>query len=101
LTSFCAAGDWAWRAGYSYGEQPIAASEVLFNILAPGVIEQHLTFGFSKLVKGTQEISLAITRALSKSVTGPNPLEVPGLQSIELKMDQWDFELSWSFGIRK
>jgi long-chain fatty acid transport protein len=92
---------WTWRAGYSYGEQPIPESEVLFNILAPGVVEQHLTFGFSKLVKGTQEISLAITRALSKSVTGPNPLEVPGLQSIELKMDQWDFELSWSFGIRK
>jgi long-chain fatty acid transport protein len=92
---------WTWRAGYSYGQQPIPDREVLFNILAPGVIEQHVTFGFSKLVKGTQEISLAITRAFSKSVTGANPLEVPGLQSIELKMDQWDFELCWSFGIKK
>lgn len=96
-----AGAGWTWRAGYSHGGQPIPASEVLFNILAPGVIEQHLTLGFSKLVKGTQEISLALTRAFSKSVTGPNPLEVPGLQSIELKMDQWDFELCWSFGIRK
>jgi len=92
---------WTWRTGYSYGSQPIPDSEVLFNILAPGVIEQHLTVGFSKLVKGSQEVSLAITRAFSKKVTGPNPLEVPGLQSIELKMDQWDFELSWSFGIKK
>jgi len=65
---------WTWRAGYSYGEQPIPESEVLFNLLAPGVVEQHLTFGFSKLVKGSQEISIAITRALSKSVAGPNPL---------------------------
>jgi hypothetical protein len=24
-----------------------------------------------------------------------------GLQSIGLEMDQWDFELGWSFGIRK
>ena len=40
-------------------------------------------------------------RAFSKQVTGPNPLEVPGLQAIELKMDQWDFELSWSFSISK
>lgn len=92
---------WAWRAGYSYGKQPIPTSEVLFNILAPGVMEQHLTFGFSKLVKDKQEISLAITRAFSKRVTGPNPLEVPGLQSIRLQMDQWDFELCWSFGIKK
>jgi len=92
---------WTWRAGYSYGSQPIPDKEVLFNILAPGVIEQHLTLGFSKLLKGTQELSLAVTRAFSKKVKGPNPLEVPGLQSIELKMDQWDLELSWSFGIKK
>jgi long-chain fatty acid transport protein len=92
---------WTWRAGYSYGKQPIPASEVLFNILAPGVMEQHLTFGFTKLVKDTQAFSLALTRAFSKKVTGPNPLEVPGLQSIQLQMNQWDFELGWSFGIKK
>lgn len=95
------AGDWTWRAGYSYGRQPIRSSEVLFNILAPGVMEQHVTLGFSKLIGATQEISLAIMRAFPHGVSGGNPLEVPGLQSIELKMDQWDFELSWSFGIRK
>ncbi len=71
------------------------------GFLAPGVTEQHLTFGLSKLLKGTQEISLAITRAFSKKVTGSNPLEVPGRQSIQLQMNQWDFELCWSFGIRK
>ena len=92
---------WTWRAGYSYSSQPIPESEVLFNILAPGVEQQHLTFGFSKLIKGTQEISLALMRAFSTAVKGPNPLEVPGLQTIELKMDQWDIELSWSFGIKK
>jgi len=92
---------WTWRAGYSYGKQPIPQSEVLFNILAPGVMEQHLSAGFSKAIKATQEVSLAVTRAFSKKVTGPNPLEVPGLQSIGLEMDQWDFELGWSFGISK
>ena len=96
-----AAGGWTWRAGYSYGRQPIRRSEVLFNLLAPGVVEQHVTVGFSKLIRATQEISLAIMRAFPHSVSGANPLEVPGLQSIELKMDQWDFELSWSFRIRK
>jgi long-chain fatty acid transport protein len=91
-------GGWTWRAGYSYGEQPIPESEVLFNILAPGLIEQHVTAGFSKAF-GSQEISFSVMRALSNNVMGPNPLEVPDLQTIDLEMDQWEFEISWAFGI--
>lgn len=86
------------RAGYAYAKQPIPESEVLFNILAPGVIEQHVTVGGSANVGATTKLNLAIVRALSKSVTGPNPLEVPGKQTIELKMDQWVFDLGLSFG---
>jgi long-chain fatty acid transport protein len=93
-------GGWTWRAGYSYGEQPVPPSEVLFNILAPGVIEQHLTFGFSKAF-GTQEISFAVMRAFSNSVRGANPLEAPNQQTIDLEMDQWEFEIGWGFGINR
>jgi hypothetical protein len=46
-------------------------------------------------------MSLAVMRAFPHRVTGPNPLAVPGLQSIQLRMDQWDFQVCWSFGIRK
>jgi long-chain fatty acid transport protein len=93
-------GGWTWRAGYSYGEQPVPTSEVLFNILAPGVIEQHLTAGFSKAF-GTQEISFSVMRAFSNNVLGANPLEVPGQQTIDLEMDQWEFEIGWGFGIMR
>lgn len=86
------------RAGYAYAKQPIPESEVLFNILAPGTIEQHVTLGASAKVGGKSTLHLAVVRALSKSVTGPNPLEVPGRQTIELKMDQWLFDLGVSFG---
>jgi long-chain fatty acid transport protein len=86
------------RAGYAYAKQPIPESEVLFNILAPGVIEQHITAGVSAKVGEKSKVHLAIVRALSKSVTGPNPLEAPGQQTIELKMDQWVFDLGLSFG---
>ena len=89
---------WTWRAGYSYGEQPIPTSEMLFNILAPGVVEQHLTAGFSKAF-GTQEVSFAVMRAFDKKINGPNTLEAPNQQTIELQMDQWEFEISWAFGI--
>jgi long-chain fatty acid transport protein len=85
-----------WRAGYAYGQQPIPSSEVLFNILAPGVIEQHATFGFSKAVGDGKNLDFALTRAFNKNVSGPNPLEVPGLQTITLGMDQWVFTVGYA-----
>ena len=86
------------RAGYAYARQPIPDSEVLFNILAPGVVEQHATLGFSVKTGGTSTFHGSIVRAFEKSVTGANPLEVPGRQSITLKMDQWLFDFGLSFG---
>ncbi len=85
------------RLGFSHGEQPIPGTETMFNILAPGVIEQHITFGFSRELCGQKELSFAVTHALSSTVTGTNPMEVPDQQEIELKMHQWDFEIGFSF----
>jgi long-chain fatty acid transport protein len=89
--------DWTWRAGYSKGNQPIPSSEVLFNILAPGVIEQHVTVGFTKATADNQDLNFALTRALSHSVTGPNSLDPT--ENIELKMDQWQIAVgyAWKF----
>jgi long-chain fatty acid transport protein len=89
--------DWTWRAGYSKGNQPIPGSEVMFNILAPGVIEQHVTVGFTAATGKDQDLNFALTRALEHSVSGPNPLEAPGQQTIELKMDQWQIALGYSW----
>jgi long-chain fatty acid transport protein len=85
-----------WRVGYSQGSQPIDSSQVLFNILAPGVIEKHITAGFTAAVADNQDFNFALTRALSHSVTGANPLEVPGQQTIELKMDQWVIAIGYA-----
>jgi long-chain fatty acid transport protein len=90
--------DWTWRAGYSIGDQPIPSSEVLFNILAPGVIKQHATVGVTKTM-GNSELKFALMHAFSHSVEGPNPLEAPGQQTIKLKMNQWEFSVgyAWKF----
>ncbi|MEO8055922.1 MAG: outer membrane protein transport protein [Acidobacteriota bacterium] len=95
---YAASPNFTVRAGYAYAKQPIPETEVLFNILAPGTIEQHITLGASANVGAKTKLNFAVVRALSKSVTGPNPLEVPGKQTIELKMDQWVFDLGLSFG---
>ena len=91
--------DWTWRAGYSIGDQPIPSSEVLFNILAPGVVKQHVTAGVTKAIGSNQELKLALVYALSNDVTGANPLEAPGQQRIKIKMDQWEFSVgyAWKF----
>jgi long-chain fatty acid transport protein len=85
------------RAGYSYGEQPIPQSEVLFNILAPGVVEQHVTFGLSKTLIPLLDVHFALMYAFSNSVQGPNALEAPGQQQIELTMKQVEAEVGVSF----
>lgn len=87
---------WTLRGGYSTADQPVQESEVLFNILAPGVIEEHMTAGFSRAT-GAGSFHFALTYALENSISGPNPLEAPGAQQIELTMDEWEAEFSWSY----
>jgi len=90
---------WTWRAGFSKADQPIPSSEVLFNILAPGVVQDHITLGFSRAMeRAPGRFSVAFMYAPAKSVRGPNPLEAPGAQQIELKMHEYELEFGYSFG---
>jgi long-chain fatty acid transport protein len=87
--------DWIWRGGFSYGEQPIPDSEVLFNILAPGVIEYHATLGVTKKMGKNHEMDFTVMRAFPEEIKGPNPLDPQ--QTIKLKMDQWEFSLGYTY----
>ena len=87
---------WTWRVGYSKGDQPIPDSETLFNILAPAVIEQHITFGFTRQMGKDNELNFAAMHAIENDVNGTNAFSSPGPQSIKLEMQQWEVELSWA-----
>ena len=93
------ASDWTLMAGFSHNENPIQSTEVLFNILAPGVVESHFTFGVTKKLENGKEINFGLTYALSSSVEGANPLEAPNQQMIELTMSQIQFEIGYAFGL--
>lgn len=88
-------------AGYSYNDNPIKESEVLFNILAPAVIQNHITAGVTRKISEDSDLTLAFMYALNNSVKGANPLEAPGQQSIEIAMRQWQFEVGYSFCLIK
>ena len=90
-----ASPDWILRAGYSHGKQPIPESEVVFNILAPAVIEDHVTLGFTFAASKTSELSFSFMHALENSVTGKNPLNPS--QEVTLEMTQNEAEVSWAW----
>lgn len=85
--------DTTYRLGLSYGRQPIPSSEMLFNILAPGVQEWHFTGGFSKRI-GNGEWSFALVYSPNKSISGANANDPS--QRISLEMRQLEFELGYS-----
>lgn len=60
------------RAGYGHNDNPIRAQDVTINILAPGVIEDRVTLGFTYKTKSGGELSMYYMRAFENSVTGPS-----------------------------
>ena len=67
---------WTGRAGFNYGESPIGntANDISFNIIAPGVVEKHLTLGLTYKTSGGGELTLAYMHAFSNTVTGPSAI---------------------------
>ena len=93
-SGFCG---WDLMAGYSIGQNPISEENVMFNILAPGLIQNQITFGFSRDIAKNHEISVAFMYAFENSVIGLNPLEMPNQQTIEIGMKQWQVEVGYAF----
>ena len=83
------------RAGYSYGKQPIPETEMLFNIVAPAVTENHITAGFTKMFGNDNELNFSFMYAPTGSVEGRNAFDPA--QTIKLEMSQLEFEIGFSF----
>lgn len=86
--------EWTFRVGYSVTNQPIEPSEVIFNILAPGVIEKHITAGFTKQMADDAEITMSFMYGNGEEVSGPNPLDP--YQNISIDMNQYQLGFTYS-----
>lgn len=93
-TKWQGSNNMTYRAGYSYTIQPVNEADILFNILAPGVMEHHFTFGFTKRRANDSEFTVALMYAPTSSVTAPNAFDPT--QTIEISMSQW--EIAFSYG---
>jgi long-chain fatty acid transport protein len=88
------------RAGYNRSDNPIQARDVTFNILAPGVVEDHLTLGFTYGLSRSSEITMAYMHAFENSVSGTasNPyFAVGGTETITLSEDSLGIAWGWKF----
>jgi len=61
------------RGGFSHGRQPIPSTETRFNVLAPGVIESHVTLGATWTLANKSELTVGYMHGFNKSVTGTGP----------------------------
>ena len=89
--------DWTFRVGYSFADhQPIPKDQMTFNILAPGVMEEHYTAGFTHRMEDENELSMYLMYAPTKTVKGPNNFDPT--QTVEFSMHQFELEVSYSWG---
>jgi len=82
VTAYKLGASYAWdetltlRAGYNHSSQSIRKSETMFNMLAPGVVQDHLTLGATWVLPNKSELSIAYMHAFEKKVNGEN--SIPG-----------------------
>lgn len=54
---------WTLRGGLNYGSETIEPDQNLFNILAPGIVQRHVTLGFTYMPTQYNEISMTVMHA--------------------------------------
>ncbi len=91
---------WTLRAGYNRGDNPITPADVTFNILAPGVMKDHYTLGFTWGAGKDSELTGALMVAPRQRVSGPslfNGVMGPGAAGNEtISMRETSLGLAWS-----
>ena len=94
---------WTLRAGYNRGGNPITPADVTFNILAPGVMKDHFTLGFTRAMGKDNELTGALMIAPRKSVTGPSLFNgvmgagAAGNETISMRQVSFGAAWSWKF----
>ena len=88
------------RAGVSTGDQPVPSGETFFNILAPGVVQNHLTLGATWTTASGGEWSGFYSRAFGQTVAGPKAIDPSyggGDVNLHLQEDLIGISYGWKF----
>lgn len=96
--SYDVSKDLTLRAGVSTNRQPISNSQTLFNVLAPGVVENHVTLGATWAMSPTSEVTVAYQHAFNKTVNGVGSIGAGfggGEANLHMKQDSLGIAFGW------
>lgn len=86
------------RAGISHADQPIPTDQTFLNILAPGVVQDHISLGGTWEVNPSHSVSFAYTRALNEKVKGNGSIPAGfGGGEADIQMDQDILGIAWHY----
>lgn len=85
------------RAGYNHNDQQIPATQTLLNILAPGVVQDHLSLGATWKLTNQSEITLAYVHAFKKTVNGAGSIP-PQLGGGNANINMYEDSIGVTYG---
>lgn len=85
---------WLLRAGWNHGDNPISSANVEFNTIAPAVITDHVTLGFTYTVESGNEVTVAYMHAFENDVSGPSYF-FGGTDNIKMHQNALGIQYAW------
>jgi len=88
---------WTGRAGWNYGKSPIDEnSQIIFNLVAPAISQNHLTVGCTYSISSDMEINGSFVHAFNFKQQGPTYVSDDGSNLGSLEMTQNSLGASFS-----
>lgn len=88
---------WTLRAGYAYSDNPVGPEDVTLNILAPGIVQHHITAGASYKMSERDTVEFFGMYVPETKVSGPEIAGgAPTGQTVTLNMHQFQFGFGFS-----
>jgi long-chain fatty acid transport protein len=88
------------RAGYNHSDNPIQTNDVTFNMIAPGVVQDHVTMGFTYDVGKDSELTMAYMHAFRNSVQGASLFNAFGVPAGNEKIQMYENSLGIAYSIK-
>jgi len=87
--------DWTFRTGWNKGDNPVQKGEVSLAFLAPAIITDHFTAGFTNKIDGNSSYSMNFVHSYKNSMTDDFSEKFGG-GTITIEMEQNALELGYS-----
>jgi long-chain fatty acid transport protein len=84
------------RLGYNYSTQPIPDNQTYFNVLAPAVVQHHVTAGATYHINKNWELTAFYAHAFKETVDGSgNALGAGSNANLTMSQDTFGFSIGW------